>query len=257
MDISFKYNDIPPFSKRDGDKLLFSGDGYIEYYIPDEYFGSKSSTIEGSYLRILGSFNYRIFSESGKPGKLKEFNYPTLFMCKPGKIERGVKLQLDSHLDEMTYGVLRFFDGDELISRLHTEQYIDNVSELFRLHLRTGNVPNSIPYDTLYSFPFESMELNGGKFAVHSQAMGLMYSKICRDPDDINKPFRLSKAIDKSMQGYHPISIKRAAKLISPFVAMTAENIDESIMVAVMMSDDEKTGKAKHKESPLERIMTM
>ena len=257
MNIEFKYKDIPPFSKRDGDSLLFSGDGYLEYYIPDEYFGSKSSTVEGSYLKILGSFNYRIFDAKGKPGKLKEFNYPTLLMCKPGKVERNVKLQLDPSLEEFVYGVLRFFDGDQLISRLHTEQYIDNVSELFRLHLRTGNVPNSIPYDTLYAFPFESMELNGGKFAVHSQAMGLMYSKICRDPDDINKPFRLSKAIDKSMQGYRPISIKRAAKLISPFVAMTAENIDESIMVAVMMSDDEKNGKAQHKESPLERIMTM
>ena len=257
MNIEFKYKDIPPFSKRDGDSLLFSGDGYLEYYIPDEYFGSKSSTVEGSYLKILGSFNYRIFDAKGKPGKLKEFNYPTLLMCKPGKVERNVKLQLDSSLEESVYGVLRFFDGDQLISRLHTEQYIDNVSELFRLHLRTGNVPNSIPYDTLYAFPFESMELNGGKFAVHSQAMGLMYSKICRDPDDINKPFRLSEAIDKSMQGYRPISIKRAAKLISPFVAMTAENIDESIMVAVMMSDDEKNGKAQHKESPLERIMTM
>nr|DAO78269.1 MAG TPA: hypothetical protein [Caudoviricetes sp.] len=257
MNIEFKYKDIPPFSKRDGDSLLFSGDGYLEYYIPDEYFGSKSSTVEGSYLKILGSFNYRIFDAKGKPGKLKEFNYPTLLMCKPGKVERNVKLQLDPSLEESVYGVLRFFDGDQLISRLHTEQYIDNVSELFRLHLRTGNVPNTIPYDTLYAFPFESMELNGGKFAVHSQAMGLMYSKICRDPDDINKPFRLSKAIDNSMQGYRPISIKRAAKLISPFVAMTAENIDESIMVAVMMSDDEKNGKSKHKESPLERIMTM
>ena len=59
------------------------------------------------------------------------------------------------------------------------------------------------------------------------------------------------------MTGYKPISIKRAAKLISAFVAMTSENIDESIMVAVMMSDDEKTGKSKHKESPLEKIMTM
>ncbi len=257
MNIEFKHKEIPPFSKREGDSLLFSGDGYLEYYIPDEYFGSRSSTVEGSYLKILGSFNYRIFDAKGKPGKLKEFNYPTLLMCKPGKVERNVKLQLDPLLEESVYGVLRFFDGDQLISRLHTEQYIDNVSELFRLHLRTGNVPNSIPYDTLYAFPFESMELNGGKFAVHSQAMGLMYSKICRDPDDINKPFRLSKAIDKSMQGYRPISIKRAAKLISPFVAMTAENIDESIMVAVMMSDDEKNGKAQHKESPLERIMTM
>lgn len=257
MEISFKHNEIPQFSRRDGDSLLFSGEGYLEYYIPDEYFGSKSTTIEGSYLKILGSFNYRIFDKNGKPGKLREFNFPTLFMCKPGKIERNVQLQLDPTLDTCTYGVLRFFDGDQLITRIHTEQYIDNVSELFRLHLRTGNVPNSIPYDTLYSFPFESMELNGGKFAVHSQAMGLLYSKICRDPEDVNKPFRLSKAIDKSMTGYRPISIKRASKLISPFVAMTSENIDESIMVAVMMSEEEKAGKAEHKDSPLEKIMTM
>lgn len=257
MEISFKHTDIPPFSRRDGDALLFSGEGYLEYYIPDEYFGSKSTTVEGSYLKILGSFNYRIFDAKGKPGKLKIFNYPTIFMCKPGKIERNVKLQLDPTLDETVYGVLRFFDGDQLITRIHTEKYIDNVSELFRLHLRTGNVPNSIPYDTLFSYPFDAMELNSGKFSVHSQAIGLLYSKICRDPEDVNVPFRLSKAIDKSMTGYKPISIKRAAKLISPFVAMTSENIDESIMVAVMMSDDEKTGKTKHKESPLEKIMTM
>ena len=240
MEISFKHTDIPPFSRRDGDALLFSGDGYLEYYIPDEYFGSRSTMVEGSYLKISGSFNY-----------------PTIFMCKPGKVERNVKLQLDPSLDESVYGVLRFFDGDQLITRIHTEKYIDNVSELFRLHLRTGNVPNSIPYDTLFSYPFDAMELNSGKFAVHSQAMGLLYSKICRDPEDVNVPFRLSKAIDKSMTGYKPISIKRAAKLISAFVAMTSENIDESIMVAVMMSDDEKTGKSKHKESPLEKIMTM
>ena len=241
MEISFKHTDIPPFSRRDGDALLFSGEGYLEYYIPDEYFGSKSTTVEVSYLKILGSFNYRIFDAKGKPGK----------------VERNVKLQLDPTLDETVYGVLRFFDGDQLITRIHTEKYIDNVSELFRLHLRTGNVPNSIPYDTLFSYPFDAMELNSGKFSVHSQAMGLLYSKICRDPEDVNVPFRLSKAIDKSMTGYKPISIKRAAKLISPFVAMTSENIDESIMVAVMMSDDENTGKTKHKESPLEKIMTM
>ena len=86
MEISFKHTDIPPFSRRDGDALLFSGDGYLEYYIPDEYFGSRSTMVEGSYLKILGSFNYRIFDANGKPGKLKTFNYPTIFMCKPGKV---------------------------------------------------------------------------------------------------------------------------------------------------------------------------
>ena len=85
----------------------------------------------------------------------------------------------------------------------------------------------------------------------------LLYSKICRDPNDINVPFRLSKAIDESMINYKPISIKRAAKLISPFTAITSENIDEAIMSAVIMSDNEESGKSKHKSSPLERILTM
>ena len=255
--IDFKYKDIPPFTKREEDTLLFDDDGYLEYYIPDEYFGSKSSTVEGSYVRLIGSFNYRIFSKTGTPGKLREFNFPTLFICRPSKIERNKALKLEEHLDETVYGILRFFKGDQLITRLHTEQYMDNVSELFRLHLRTGNIPNTIAYDTLYKYPFECIELNGGKFSSHAQAMGLIYSKICRDPDDRNKPFRLSKAIDKSMQGYTPISIKAASKLISPFVALTSENFDESVMAAVLMSDDEKNGKATHKESPLEKVMTM
>ena len=101
------------------------------------------------------------------------------------------------------------------------------------------------------------MGLNGGKYSVHSQAMGLLYSKICRDPDDINKPFRMSKAIDNSMTGYRPISIRLASKMISPFVSLTSENMDQAIVSAVLLTEDENTGKSKHKESPLERVMTM
>lgn len=253
----YKYTEIPPFTKREGDALLFNQEGYLEYYIPKDYFGSKSATIEGAYIRLMGSFHYRIYSSTGKPGKLMTFNYPTIFICRPGKVDKPKKLKLDDGLEEDSYRILTFFKGDQLITRVHTEQEMDNLSELFRLHLRTGRVPNSIPYDQLYTFPFECMELNGGKFSVHSQAMGLLYSKICRDPDDISKPFRLSKAIDKSMTGYNTISIKTAAKYISPFVSITSENIDEAIVSSVLLSGDEESGKMKHKESPLERVMTM
>ena len=255
--MDLKYKEIPPFTKRMGDALLFDQDGRLEYYIPDDYFEGKSAIIEGSYVRLMGSFNYRIYDKNDKPGKLMTFNFVTMFMCRPGKIDTKKKLKLDTDYEPEEYRILTFYKGDQLITRVHTEQNIDNVSELYRLHLVTGKVPNTIPYNELYLFPYDCMELNGGKYAVHSQAMGLLYSKICRDPDNVNIPFRLSKAIDNSMINYKPISIKRAAKLISPFTAITSENIDEAIMSAVIMSDNEESGKSKHKSSPLERILTM
>lgn len=257
MDINFKYKQIPPFTKRDGDSLLFNQDGYLQYYIPEDYFIGNSAVIEGSYVKLLGSFEYRIFDENDKPGKLMTFNYPTMFLCRPGEIKKEKELKLSNDVEPDMYRILTFYKGDQLITRIHTEKNIDNVSELFRLHLKTGKVPNTIPYDSLYTYPYECMELNSGRFSIHAQATGLLYSKICRDPDDVSKPFRLSKAIDKSMSGYKRISINTASKMISPFVAITSENIDLAIVSAVLLSDDEKSGKIKHKESPLERVMVM
>ena len=256
---TYKYTAIPPFAKRDGDALLFDQDGILEYYIPEDYFGtgnSTSATIEGSYVRLLGSFNYRITDVNGNAGNLMTFNFPTMFMCRPGKVEKKKNIRLDRGLDESDYRVLTFYKGDQLITRCHVEQHIDNMSELFRLHIQTGRIPNTIPYDTLYQYPYECMSLNSKGYDVHSQAMGLLYSKICRDPQDVSKPFRLSKAINNKMTGYTPISIKEASKYISPFVSLTSENMDESIMSAVLLTEEEKSGK-QHKESPLERVLTM
>lgn len=257
--IEFKYLDIPPFSKREGDALLFNEDGYLEYYIPEEYFEggkSTSASIQGSYIELFGSFCYRIYSKNGTPGKLMSFSFPTKFICKPRSIEKKKDIVLEENLDASNYRILRFEKGDQLITRCHTEQNIDNVSELFRLHIQTGRIPNNLDYSSLYKFPFESMELNSKGYSVHAQAMGLIYSKICRDPEDVSKPFRMSKTIDKQMHGFKSISIKDAAKYVSPFVSLTSENLDESIMSAVLLSEDEKNGK-RHKESPLERVLMM
>lgn len=258
--MAFKYTEIPAFTKRDGEALLFNNDGYLEYYIPDNYFGNgktSSAAIEGAYVKLIGSFNYRIFDEKGVSNKLMTFNFPTMFTCRPNKIEKRKNIQLDKTLDPSDYSVLIFKKGDQLITRCLVEHNIDNVSELLRLHVQTGKIPNTIPYNELYRYLLDAMELNSGAYAVHSQSMGLMYSKICRDPDDISNLFRLSKAINKKMTGYKTISIKEAARYISPFASMIAENFDSSLLTAVMLSDDEKSGKLKHRESPLERLITM
>lgn len=260
MMATFKYTEIPPFTRREGNAIVFNQDGSLEYYIPEDYFGSgasSSATIEGSYVALMGSFNYRLIKPNGDLGKLMTFTFPTVFVCKPNRIEKRKSIKLESHLLESDYRVLIFFKDDQLVTRCFVEQNINNIGELFRLHIQTGRIPNSIPYNDLYEYPFECMSLNSGEYGVHSQAMGLIYSKICRDPSDISKPFRLSKVINDSMTGYTPISIKEASKHISPFVSLTSENLDSAIISAILLSDDEKKGKIKHKESPLERIITM
>lgn len=257
---SFQFTEIPPFAKRDGEALLFNQDGTLEYYIPEDYFGEtkmSSATVVGAYYKILGSFNYRLISKTGTLGKLMEFHFPTIFTCRPNRAEKRKGIKLEEHLEESDYRVLIFEKDDQLITRCFVEQNIDNISELFRLHIRTGRIPNSIPYNRLYEYPFECMKLNSGDYKIHSQAIGLLYSKICRDPDDISQLFRMSKAIKTKMTGYTPISIKDAAKYISPFASITSENFDQSVMSAVLLSHDEKANKKPHKESPMERLLMM
>lgn len=268
----FKYKEIPSFTKREGNAIIFKGDGILQYYIPETYFEGKSATVQGSYIKLLGSFTYRIISKTGVLGTLRTFVYPSIFLCKPSLIEK--KLDSDifvgkdddklHNIDEEgskgkqhMFRVLTFNPGDQLITNVYTPKDMDNVNDLLQLHIKTGKIPTTIRYDDLYNYIYESMELNGGSFAIHSQVMGVIYSKICRDPDDISNIFRLSKAINENMNAYIPIPINEVPKYISPFAAISSENFDEAVMSSVLLSDEIEKGKRKHTESPLEQVMMM
>lgn len=252
----FKHQQIPPFTKRDGKALLFSSDGELEYFIPENYFDRGSAVIVGAYVRLLGSFTYRLVSASGSPGKITIFNWPTAFLCKPSEMAKAKQIQLEEDAPVEDYRILTFRDGDELVADVFTPQDIDNTKELLSLHIMTGKIPRQIPADQLYLYPYNSMELNGSKFTIHAQAMAMIYSKLLRDPDDISRIFRLSKAMDEDMRSYIPMSVKDIPKYISPYASITSENIDEGIVSSVLLSDDEKNGKA-HTYSPLEQVLTM
>lgn len=253
----FKYTEIPPFTRRDGNALLYNGKGSLEYYIPEQYFERGSAVREGSYVRLIGSFLYRLVSENGTEGKFKGFNWPTVFLCAPSDVTKVKDVKTNEFQDPTDYRVLTFEDGDQLVTDVFTPQNIDNTKEFLQLHIMTGKVPTTIPYQDLYKYLYESMELNGSSFDTHSQAMGLIYSKICRDPDDPHKPFRLSKALDKDPRSYKTMSIKDAARYISPFASIISENFDEGVMTSVLLSDDIKEGKRKNTNSPLEQVLTM
>ena len=239
--------DIPGFVKRKDDSLLFNiPDSELIYYVPEYYFTNNIAQIHGPYYSLLGIFNYSIFDKNGKNNGLHDFNFPTIFLCKPYEVEKIKDVKLTKNVDSTNYRLLKFKYGDELVSNVKVPKIIDNVEAFFKTFIISGKIPTTIPYDKLHEYFKENINLNGSDYGINMQLFGIIISEICRSCSDESKPFRLSNI--SNMNDYKPISIKTVPNYISPYVSFTSENFDESIMAAMVMDED--------KPSPLEKVLT-
>jgi hypothetical protein len=248
---------VPPFLKRDNDSLIYNEDGQLYYIIPEKFFETKCATEYGQMYQLIGVFNYARVSKTSKMlGKLKPFRFPTMFMCKPSETQNkvsGMELNKkfspsDKVFDDSDYRLLIFNKGDQVVHTVHVPEGIENVEEFFRLMFITAKITNTISYDVIHEYFDESINLNGNDYGLTAQMYGIILSELCRDKDDVSIPFRNGKNIDKSMHAYKPIPITQNPNYIDPFVSITSQYWDESLMSAVMLDDS--------KGSPLEKIMT-
>ena len=247
---------VPPFLKRDGESLLYNAEGQLLFVVPEKFFETKCAYEYGAYYCLVGMFNYCQVSKTGaKVGKVKPFHYPTMIMCKPSTVQRkvdGTELnkKFGSFDEDTKYRVLYFNKGDQVIQSVYTPEAIENVESFFSMFFITAKVSNTIPYDKLHEYFRENFNLNGGDYGITAQMDGIIISEICRDPHNIDNPYRLSKSIDKDFYSYNSVPITQIPKLISPFTAITSQNWDESIIYACNMDAE------NIKNTPLERVMT-
>lgn len=239
------------FYKTEGESIVFSGKGYLVFYVPEVYFTSKCNVTIGEYISALGICNYELFNENGKSGGLKLFNFPSIFITQPGEVERVKDLKLTENSEKQDYRLLKYREGDKIIVHKRVPQDVENVSTFFRLFIITGNSPDTISYDIGYRMYLDTMHINGGAYNISNQFFGIMQSELYRDPTDKTRPFRLSKAKkNKEWTNYSVISVKEIPNYISPFVSLTSEVFDDSIIQAIMMPEK------SIKSSPLERALT-
>lgn len=237
--------EVPYFLKKDGDRLLFNQDGELVYYIPQSYFDRGYCFIEGQYATLIGIFNYAIFDSKGNHKGLKQFNLPSSFICKPGKIEKVKKVKLTATSDEDDYTLLKFAKGDEVITSVKIPEDIENVENGFKIFLR-GKFPTTIPDDKLYDIFMEAAQLNGFRYKMNAQMFGLLFSEMLRSSKDPAVPHRLDNSKDKT--DYKYLAITEIPKYISPYQAITSQNWDEGIVGAVINDNP--------KSSPMERLLT-
>lgn len=235
---------VPKFLRRDGDSLLFNEDGTFVFYVPEVYFDRGDAEIKGEYINLLGILDYTILKKDGSNIGLKRFNFPTVFLCKPSRIEKAKKIKLKDATDIQDYRLLIFEKDDAVVVSTKVPQNIANVEDFYRIFL-TGKLPTTIPYNTLQNYFIDSMELNGSSYDMTLQMFGVVISEMCRSKNDPSKAFRHTKFTDQ--MEYKAISIKDLPKYISPASSIGSENWDLGVIGAITNPHDSN--------SPMEKLL--
>ena len=235
---------VPSFLKKDGDALLFNDEGEFVFYVPEIYFDRKDAQIKGEYVNLLGILDYTIFKPNGSNIGLKRFYFPTVFLCKPSRIEKKKNVRLKSATDHMDYRLLIFEKGDAVVVSTRVPQNIANVEDFYRIFL-TGKLPTTIPYNKLQDYFIDSMSLNGSSYGMSLQMFGIVVGEMCRSKSNLRVPFRLTKFTDQ--MAYKPIAIADLPKYISPSSSIGSQNWDLAVMGAIMTPTNTN--------SPMEKLL--
>lgn len=237
--------DIPKFLKRKDDSLLFAlEDKEFVFIVPEKFFERRDAIIIGEYVNLIGILDYAIFDKSGKHGGLKRFNFPSVFLTKPYEIEKMKQVKLTANSEVQDYRFLKYKKDDVIVVSTKVPEEIENVEEFYKIFL-TGNLPTTIPYDKLQDYFTESARINGCNYGVSLQLFGIIISEMCRDPKNMNNPYRLAK--NKNMFDYKAINIEDIPKLVSPYQSLTSVNWDEGLINAIINKNAV--------DSPLEKVL--
>ena len=236
---------IPSWLKKDGESVLYNGDGYFAFFVPERYFDGKNSAkaiIYGEYVNLFGVLDYQLFTNTGKAnGPVRCFKFPTVFLTKPTSIEKARNIKLAEWSNAQDYRVLKYEKNAQIIVSTKVPQDLQNVEFFYSLFLR-GNLPTTIPYEELYTYLTENIELAGESYGLTNQILGVVVSEMARDPNNLEKAFRNSNA-----KHYTAINIKDIPKFISPYSAITSENWDEAVVNAI---ENKST-----RDIPMEKIL--
>ena len=236
---------IPSWLKKDGESVIYNGDGYFAFFVPESYFLGKNAAkaiIEGEFANLFGILDYQLFNSNNKPnGPVRCFKFPSVFLSKPTSIDKVKNIKIVPWADADDYRVLKYEKGAQIIVSTKVPQDLQNVEFFYSLFLG-GNLPLTIPYEELYTYLIENIHLAGEDYGITNQLFGVVVSEMARDPNNLQKAFRNSKA-----EHYKAINIKDIPKFISAYSAITSENWDEAVVNAI---ENKST-----KDIPMEKIL--
>lgn len=92
---------------------------------------------------------------------------------------------------------------------------------------------------------------NSISFQVPSTLIEAMLGEMCRDKDELTKPFRVIAGETGKLLGYQFVKIKSLAQITSVFAALSFEDMNMSIINSVNLT---RSGR-KQTNQPIEKII--
>ena len=235
---------VPGFLKLENDSLLFdNNEGEFVFYVPEYYFERGYAVMYGDMISLIGVLDYAIFDKNGKHSGLKPFRFPTLFLTYPGETEKIKNVKLTKTSETQDYRLLKYKKGDQIVVQTKVPQNIGTAEEFYKM-FTSGKLPTTIRYDVLHEYFIDNIELCGSKYGLNMQIFGIVIGEMCRNPNNVKEPFRVTQM--KDMTAYKPVNISEIPRYVSPYTAVTSENWDESLTNAMTNNTP--------KNSPLERL---
>lgn len=249
------------FIEQDGKILL--NVPYAEAYISRKLFKSNDEDKEtasavaiqyGEGFKLVGLFNIRFFESEDVPRtsvKLRTFSYPNMIMTYPSdfSIER---LALREYDRPEPYVVMKYQMGDVIMMAEEVQQ-VSNCTKFLNMITR-GKIPSTIPYDRFENIWQKNFEINAFNPQVPSVVLQLIWSEMCRDPEDMSRPFRMVYGKGNAdPTSYLETNMNNVAAATSVFSALSFERSKEKLASSINMS---LTGQEQRK-SPVEEVLSM
>lgn len=250
---------VTEFKKSEDGQDIILAVPYAEAYIPVDIIGDpdKGNPVAyefGEGIRTIGLFNMRFYQNDEmdrESAKLRTFKYPNVITMYPSDRET-LELQLAPDMDPEKYLVLKFFEGDIIMSA-KIQQRSQNC-EAFMNQLIKGKLPKGLSYTELYFGWEKNFEINGVNPGVPAITLQIIISENCRSKKDPMVQFRkIVNDADVSLYDYKVHNMVDICSNSSVLNALIFERFSQMLTNSINMT---KEG-VQQNTTPLEEVLYM
>ena len=159
------------------DAVLFTGEELIAY-IPERY-DMYGLLVQDEYISALGIFDMTI------DGKEAGIMLPAVIVMDPSNID-------ERNINGAAYKVCTFKHNDRFMVTSSVVKTGKMGYYIWKEFLSLGNIPKFITYDVIFGLLDDLKEVAGTGINASHAMLEMVYQHLYRDPDDLNKLYRLT-----------------------------------------------------------------
>jgi hypothetical protein len=241
----------PNFLEKLADGSVIFTCPHAEIIIPQDYFDHNIAEIVGKEVDMFGLFNILVWEtpdiEDETPKKYF-YKFKSRIRTVPSSIEEGKRNE-----EGAKQTILHYNEGATFIVTVNLQKSIDVARQMLDI-MTWGYLPNIIPYEEIAAYWTDVNIYNGVNLDTMSQiSIEMMVATLCRDPDDLSRPFRHRLRDDPKIDhhAWKILNIKRLPRYSDTWSSLISGDPRGNLVSVISR---QRQGK-KQRESPIEKAV--